>query len=432
MSDNHAAPRQHWRRRKRENMTSISFRLFGAALVGLILTACTDPFAAAFAQNRAAATFVPVANGDMQTARDPVPAVYKNQHGIHYDPREFVGNVYDPSQIGNLLTSKGEQGFTRQTFAETGGDLQVNLSPDGHTMAFASTRYSRTPNVCLQNVDGKAVQLLTQDNMSDMMPAFSPDGKWIAWASDRYGNWDILLQKTDARPDSKPRQLTASTDDEIHPAWSPDGKLLAFSRFNSMDGNWQIWVLDMQSEKLSSLTEGLFPRFKPLAPTAAAPDEAAAEDAAKLTPYTLVYQRNRQRDVPLFSVWTSTFAVDDHGAIDSVGAPMEIVASHEWAAITPCWSPDGRYIAFATVGKSALAQWQARIYKPDDIWLVRVDGTNLTQITTHSAPDWNPYWALDPQNPTDPNGRLYFTSERAGVPNIWSVKPIVADLVAAR
>jgi TolB protein len=372
--------------------------------------------------NGAKINYVPVANGDMQLKRDPVPALVKNQHGIHYDPREWLANVYDPSQVANLLTSTGTQGMTRQTFADTGGDLQVNISPDGKTMAFATTRYSRTPNVCLQSVSGKSVQLLTQDRMSDMMPAFSPDGKMIAWASDRYGNWNILLQKVDARPDSKPRQLTSSTDDDIHPTWSPDGKFLAFSRFNSMDGNWQIWVLDMQSDMLSYLTEGLFPRFKP----------QAADGEGGRAAYTLVYQRNRQRDVPLYSVWTTSFTVDERGTIDAVSPPAEIVASNEWAAITPCWSPDGRYIAFATVGKSALAKWQARIYKPDDIWVVRIDGTNLTQITSHSAPDWNPYWALDPQNPNDPNWRIYFTSERGGTPNVWSVKPIISDLVAAK
>ena len=391
----------------------------------VILHGCVDPMAGANGMrgrsDKGKGQYVPVANGDMQMQRDPVPAMVKNEHGIHYDPREWVANVYDPNQVANMLTSTGNKGVTRQTFAETGGDLQVNLSPDGRTMAFATTRYSRTPQICLQGVQAKAVQLMTQDNMSDMMPCFSPDGKYLAWASDRYGNWDILLQKTDARPDSKPRQLTTSTDDDIHPSWSPDGKLLAFSRFNSMDGTWQIWILDMNTDMLSYLTEGLFPRFKP-----------QSDNTDGRSSYTLVYQRNRQRDVPLYSIWTTSFAVDARGTIDAVQAPSEIIANHEWAAITPCWSPDGRYIAFATVGKSALAKWQARIYKPDDIWVVRLDGTNLTQITSHSAPDWNPYWSIDPQNPQDPNGRIYFTSERSGTPNIWSVKPIIADLVMAK
>lgn len=374
-----------------------------------------------FSQPKKEVTMVPVANGDMQMQRDAVPAVRKNEHGIHYDPRQWVANVYNPDQIGNLLTSSGQTGLTRQTFTESGGDLQVSLSPDGKVMAYASTKFSSTPQICLQGISAKAVQLMTQDNMSDMMPVFSPDGKLLAWCSDRYGNWDILVQRADARPDSKPRQMTRATDDEIHPTWSPDSRFLAFSRFNSMDGNWQIWVIDTKTDTLSYLTEGLFPRFKPV--------EDKSADGKPL--YTLVYQRNRTRDVPWYSIWINSFTVNPMGAVEAVNSPMEIISNDRWAAITPCWNPSGEYIAFATVGKSALAQWQARIYKPDDIWVVRVDGTDLTQITTHSAPDWNPYWAVDPNDPTDSNGRIYFTSERSGNPNIWSVKPVIAGLVAA-
>ncbi len=366
--------------------------------------------------------YAPVANGDMQMQRDAVPVQVKGEQGMHYDPRQWVANVYNPNQIGNLLTNSGQTGMTRQTFTESGGDLQVNVSPDGKVMAYSSTRFSRTPQICLQGVSAKAVQLMTQDNMSDMMPAFSPDGKFIVWASDRYGNWDILLQKSDARPDSKPRQITRSTDDDIHPSWSPDSRFIAFSRFNSMDGNWQIWVIDTKNDTISYLTEGLFPRFKPMVDK--------AEDDRTL--YTLVYQRNRKRDIPLYSIWTNTFTAEENGSVESVRAPMEIIANDKWAAITPCWSPNGDYIAFATVGKSALAQWQARMYKPDDIWVVRVDGTDLTQITSHSAPDWNPYWAIDVNNPDDPNGRIFFTSDRTGNANIWSVKPIIAGMVALK
>lgn len=361
-----------------------------------------------------------VASGDLQQPHDQVPAIKKNEHGVNYDPRQWVGNVYNPGQIGNLITSRGNPGMTQQTFTKSGGDLQVFISPDGKKMVYSSTKFSRTPQICIQGVSAKAVQLMTQDNMSDMMPAFSPDGKMLAWCSDRYGNWDILLQKSDARPDSKPRQITRSTDDDIHPSWSPDSRFLAYSRFNSMDGLWQIWIIDTKNDTISYLTEGLFPRFKPIG--------EKTDDGKEL--YTLLYQRNRKRDVPLYSIWMNSFTAEDNGVVEAVHSPMEIVSNDKWAAITPCWSPNGEYIAFATVGKSALSQWQARIYKPDDVWVVRIDGTELTQITSHAAPDWNPYWAIDPNKPNDPNGRIYFTSERSGNPNIWSVKPIIAGMIA--
>ncbi len=366
--------------------------------------------------------------GERQLERDPMPMARKGGVGIEYDPRNWKAQFYDPSAIGNIIHSTGAKGVTQHTFIESGAVLHIDLSHDGRYMTYASTQYSRTPQICMQGTDSKAVQVLTQDTMSDMMPKLSPPniaarqgeqtGQYIAWCSDRYGNWDILIQRADGSPDAQPRQLTRSTDDDIHPTWSPDGKYIAFCRFNSMDGMWQIWVLNLENRVLSHVTEGLFPKFRPVGDQ---PGE-----------YTLVYQRHRKRDVPWYSIWTTRISPSADGRVETVEAPIEIVANHNWAAITPTWSPNGNYIAFATVRKSTLAQWQARIYKPDDVWVVRVDGTDLTQITDHPAPDWNPSWALDPNKPDDPTGRIYFTSERSGHANIWSVKPVVAGLVVQR
>ncbi len=360
--------------------------------------------------------------GAVQMEHDAVQPEMKAEHGIHYDPREWMANAnYNPGTVDKLISSPGFQGLSQHTFAEAGGDHNVHLLPDGKTMVFATTRYSKNPQICIQSVSGLAVTLVTEDNMSDMMPKFSPKGDLIAWCSNRYGNWDILVQESNTRPDSRPRQLTRSTEDDIHPTWSPDQKLLAFSRFNSMDGIWQIWVMDFNTRTLSYITEGLFPEFCPV---------VNKKDAKTGTPlYELAYQRHRKRDVPWFSIWTIGVRMGNNGAVEAVNSPQEIISNDQWAAITPVWSPDGKYLAFATVRKSPLTQWQARIYKPDDVWVVRIDGTDLTQITNHNAPDWNPFWAVDPDDPSGP-GRLYFTSERTGHANIWSVKPVIAGLLA--
>ena len=111
----------------------------------------------------------------------------------------------------------------------------------------------------------------------------------------------------------------------------------------------------------------------------------------------------------------------------SGGEARNLTAANKAADLHPVYSPDGRYIAFAAVRKSPMAQWESRIYRADDIWIVKADGTDLTQITAHSAPDWSPCWAKD----TDPNnqiGRLYFNSLRNGYENVWSVSPIVAGM----
>ncbi|MBN1257246.1 MAG: PD40 domain-containing protein [Planctomycetes bacterium] len=368
-----------------------------------------------------------------QTARvpehlesDPVQPGEKRQMGIQYDPEVFEQGAYRPDQLRNMISSKGFDGLAQQTFAEAGGDFDVDIDFSGTLMAYASTRYKKTSDICLQSVKGSAVTLHTSDPADDMMPKFSPNGRELAWCSNRYGNWDILISPTNRTARTRPQQLTRSTEDDLHPSWSPDAYwaadpeqavgLIAFARYSAMDAAWRIWVMDIKTRTPSAITEGIYPEFNPI-----------IETMDDQTVYTILYQKHRQRDIPWFSVWMIKITMNADGAVELANSPTEIIANDKWAAINPSWSPDGRYIAFAAVRKSPMAQWESRIYRADDIWIVKVDGTDLTQITAHSAPDWSPVWARDP-DPKNKVGRLYFNSLRNGYENIWSVSPIVAGM----
>ena len=351
--------------------------------------------------------------------QDPVSPEEKASHGVSYDPSVFEMGAYRPDSLENMITSKGFDGLSQQTYAEAGGDFDIDVDRTGQYMVYSTTRYSANPDICIQSVSGRSVSLRTNDPASDMMPKFSPDSKAIAWCSNRYGTWDILMTSIQGTPDTRPQSLANSTEDEIHPSWSHDGKLMSFCRYSAMDGVWQVWVLDMGTRTLSMITEGLFPEFAPVAMQE--PDGSPA--------YGIVFQKHRRRDVPWFSVWTVNVYFGKNGAVELSGAPSEIVSSNDWAAINPNWSPDGKYIVFASVRKSPLAQMEARIYRADDIWTVKVDGTDLTQISAHSSPDWNPCWAPDKTGAT---GRIYFSSLRNGHPNIWSVKPMIPGMMAAQ
>lgn len=356
--------------------------------------------------------------GEKYPEMDPANPIQKEQMGVEYQPRHWVENMYNPNSLGLRLHGAGLiNGLTQNTFAEAGGDHNVTLNPSGKTMFYATTRMSKNPKLAMQDVDGKAWTLLTDDTMADMMPAVSPDGRWLAWSSNRYGNWNLLLRPLDAPSGSSPKQLTRTPDDDIHPSWSPDSEFLAFSRFNSMDGQWQIWVMDTKKKTFTALTEGLFPSFSPVMKRKTAEGNPV---------YTIAYQRHRQRDVPWFSIWTLDVAVQPNGRVEALGSPKEIVASNDWAAITPAWSPNGEYLAFASVRKSPLSEMQSRIYRADDIWAVKLDGTDLTQVTDHPAPDWYPFWAKEDGSPV---GRIYFTSSRKGNPTIWSVRPLLPGML---
>lgn len=83
---------------------------------------------------------------------------------------------------------------------------------------------------------------------------FSHDGKWLAYVS------SIDSQRADIwkmRPDgSEKTRLTYRVDThDYFPAWSPDDKTIVFnsSTQHSHDGDWQLYLLDVESGKTSLL-----------------------------------------------------------------------------------------------------------------------------------------------------------------------------------
>jgi Tol biopolymer transport system component len=72
--------------------------------------------------------------------------------------------------------------------------------------------------------------------------------------------------------------------------------------------------------------------------------------------------------------------------------------------VTPDVSPDGAWVAFTSLNPQ------------EDIFVSRLDGTGLRQLTNHVAVDRAPRWSPDGQ-------RIAFHSNRNGRFNIWSIHP---------
>lgn len=180
---------------------------------------------------------------------------------------------------------------------------------------------------------------LTSDAGLTTDPALSPDGKLVAYASDRAGddNLDIWVKQVEG---GNPLRLTSDPADEYELSFSPDGNRIVFR--SERDGGGIYTIPSLGGEPRLIAKGGREPRFSP--------------DGARIA----------------FVIGAGGLSGGSRGGlfvIPSVGGtPQQRVADAVGAA-RPVWSPDGRFILFAT-----------GVYRPGD-W-----GIVLSEPGSQAAP----------------------------------------------
>lgn len=293
------------------------------------------------------------------------------------------------SHVGGFAFTRAARALQRHTFTDVGSDTSPDVDPSGRRIVFASTRHNMQPDLYFKSIDGVAVTQLTSDPAADIQPTFNVDGSRVAFSSDRAGNWDIWVMGVNGDP---PVQITHELSDDIHPSWSPDGQQIVYSSFSFVGGQWELWIADATAGGTRKfIGYGLFPEWSP------------AGDM-------IVYQRARERGSRRFSVWAIRLRDGEPRY------PTELASSPRHAFILPTWSPDGAQIAVTGVAESHVDLSGAPMgTEVMDIWLLAADGRGRVRLTDGHSVNFAPVFG--------PDGRVYFSSHRAGHDNIWSVHP---------
>jgi TolB protein len=277
-----------------------------------------------------------------------------------------------------LTTTGAAQALSRVT-SDPITEEWTSLSPDGKTLLFHAVNVdpaSGQQRLLVVGVDpntGAKRTLYTSPQSSSGYPSWLPDGTTYVYMTDAMGKQSIVRALSSAPNAGVAVAVSGQVaPDPIQPHVSPDGKRVAFRTF--MNGEHQVAISGLDGSNLTILGPGNAPRWHP---------------AGNL----LVFSRNVGGFDQLFTLDVDT------------GANLTQLTNEQSNSRWPCWSPDGRHIAFTSDRNGKL-----------DLYALRPDGTVLTALTQGTADATSPTWGTD--------GYIYFSSNAAGGWDIWRFRPI--------
>jgi Tol biopolymer transport system component len=259
-----------------------------------------------------------------------------------------------------------------QLTSGSGDDAGPLITSDRSRVVFQS----EAGNTEIRSVlmDGTGLVNLSNHAGEDFLPAVRPGSEQVAFTSRRDGNSEIYV--VDQAGGTATNLTQGPNGDDSQPVYSPDGTRIAF--LSNRDGNQDVYVMNPDGTGQTNVS-----------------NHAADDLNAKFSPDGTMLAYVSGSAVGHFEIW-----VADLVAGGSVRLTDQLDMAHEWS-----WSPDSQQVGFvSTQGGSA------------DVYVIRTDGTGLTNLTHDPAAAYGPLWSPD-------SLRLFFESFRDGNWEIYSMAP---------
>ena len=258
---------------------------------------------------------------------------------------------------GHVFAMRPDGSHVQQLTDAEGVQAHSTWAPNGRFLVFTQVDTDGA-SVQLQRTGSKQPQTLSGDLSWSMVPHVAPNSRRIAFTSNNDGNYEIYSV---ARNGSGLRQLTFSKApvQQVGPKYSPNGKLLLFAsdRDEADPANQQnLWTMASGGGPMRRLTQGLNNRES----------RSWSPDGSQIVSQTVLdgvgqivvmdADGGNQRQITRIPSSTPVFS------------PGSIFPDMR-GAVTPAWSPNGRWIAFASNHQGTY-----------DLYRIRPDGTGLRRI----------------------------------------------------
>lgn len=244
----------------------------------------------------------------------------------------------------------------RRLTTDSATDWYAALSPDGQFVSFSSRR-TRNFEAFLIDTAGENVQQLTQSLGGIYAPEIAPDGTRVVLVSTANGKQDIYVLPLDG---SAAQRITTNPADDIDPTWSPNGTQIAFT--SNRTGTNEIYVINADGTDERQVTNGSNQR------------EGGRVDWSPDGQWIGFYA-GLPGAKDLFMIPASCVDAGPCG-------PDQMVRLTEGGNNkAPSFSPDSQWVAYASEAAG-----------DNDIWIMRIDGSDRRRLTFETYAEWQPRW----------------------------------------
>lgn len=290
---------------------------------------------------------------------------------------DYCGDTNRHGKNGSIVGSaSGIFGSRKTTVLDWWILPQIALSPDGTRIAYINEK-NGTTNVMIKSATkgGASVQRTFRTSVQGF--TWSPDGKEICFTELRGGHQGVYLVPADQGTVVK--QISNGSENDFGGNISPDGNTIFFHRGEGYS-SYSLWSYDRKTNLFSNYSRGMTACLIPGQPN---------------TIYCARFTDKKESEI-----WRVNFAT---------GVEELILGQQGKSYTSPQLSPDGKWLLIVGNSKS-----EKEKIDNTDIFVVRTDGTQLTQLTYHPGNDLSPIWSKDGKS-------IYFLSQRGSADRIYNI-----------